>query len=291
MQIARTGIRVVPALRMTEGAGFVVHRPFPVPSISQFDPILLVDEMGPVEYKPGEAKGAPDHPHRGFETVTYIIEGAMQHEDSHGHRGVIRSGDVQWMTAGAGVIHSEMPTPEMMRDGGRMHGFQIWVNLPHDKKMMQPRYQEYAAAQLPLVESDGAWVRVIAGEFDGKRSPIETLVPTTMIHLRLNPDVRSAFSIAPGSNAIVHAISGSGSVEGSHLREYEVALLASAPESIHIGAGNEGFEALLISGKPIGEPIARYGPFVMNTREELAQAVADLRAGRFGEIARSDTLS
>ncbi len=272
---------------MTEGAGFIVHRPFPVPGVSQFDPILLIDEMGPVDYKPGEAKGAPDHPHRGFETVTYIIEGAMQHEDSHGHRGVIRNGDVQWMTAGAGVIHSEMPTPQILRDGGRMHGFQVWINLPSARKMMQPRYQEYAAAQLPLVQDGGTWTRVIAGEFEGRRSPIETVVPTTMVHLRLSPRVESAFFVMGGSNAVVHVIAGSGSVEGTHVRERQVALLTSSPASVHITAGPAGFEALFISGTPIGEPVVRYGPFVMNTREEIAQAIADLQAGRFSEIART----
>ncbi len=280
-------IRIVPAQRLTEGAGFIVHRPFPVPGIPAFDPFLLIDEMGPVEYAPGEAKGAPDHPHRGFETVTYIIEGAMQHEDSHGHRGVIRSGDVQWMTAGAGVIHSEMPTPEIMRDGGPMHGFQIWVNLPREKKMMQPRYQEYRAASLPEVREGGRWVRVIAGEFEGRRSPIETLVPTTMLHLRLDPGASAQFAIAPGSNAVVHAIGGSGSVDGTPLNEHQVALIPQSPASLRVEAGASGFEALLLAGVPLREPIARYGPFVMNTADEIQKAFDDLPAGRFGEIART----
>ena len=272
---------------MTEGAGFIVQRPFPVHGLSYFDPILLIDEMGPVDYKAGEAVGAPDHPHRGFETVTYVIDGAMQHEDSHGHGGVIRGGDVQWMTAGAGVIHSEMPTAEMMRDGGRMHGFQIWVNLPRDSKMMRPRYQEYASSALPVVQENGRWVRVIAGEFEGHRSPIETLVPTTMVHLRLDAGASATFAIAPGSNAVVHTIAGSGEVEGTHVNAHEVALLESAPEKLHVAGGTEGFEALLISGVPLGEPVARYGPFVMNTIEEIEQAFSDLRSGKFGEIART----
>ncbi|MGH7684664.1 MAG: pirin family protein, partial [Vulcanimicrobiaceae bacterium] len=143
-------LKIVPAQRFTEGGGFVVHRPFPVPGLSYVDPFLLIDEMGPADYGPGEAIGAPDHPHRGFETVTYMIQGAMEHEDSHGHRGAIRSGDVQWMTAGAVVIHSEMPAREVMERGGKMHGFQIWVNLPRAKKMSQPRYQEYAGENLPV---------------------------------------------------------------------------------------------------------------------------------------------
>ncbi|MGH7737501.1 MAG: pirin family protein [Candidatus Tyrphobacter sp.] len=272
---------------MTEGGGFVVRRPFPVADLSYFDPILLVDEMGPVHYAPGEAIGAPDHPHRGFETVTYIIDGAMEHEDSHGHTGVIRAGDVQWMTAGAGVIHSEMPAREMVRDGGLMHGFQIWVNLPHERKMMQPRYQEYASSQLPVVESDGRWVRVIAGAFEGRPSPVDTLVPTTMIHLRLRSGTDAAFEVAAGSNAVVHAIAGSAVVEGSAVGAHHVALLEDAPATIHVEAGDSGFDALLIAGMPLHEPVARYGPFVMNTRDEIAQAFEDLHAGRFGEIART----
>ena len=182
-------------------------------SLSYVDPFLLIDEMGPVDYGPGEAVGAPDHPHRGFETVTYVIDGAMEHEDSHGHRGTIRSGDVQWMTAGAGVIHSEMPSADILTRGGRMHGFQIWVNLPKARKLATPRYQEYAAAGLPLVEGDGRWVRVIAGEFDGRRSPIETTVPTTLLHVRLAPHARATVRLAPGSTAIVHTIDGGGMVE------------------------------------------------------------------------------
>src|SRR5579875_1749902 len=189
-------VRIVPAQRFVEGGGFVVHRPFPVQGLSHLDPFLLIDEMGPVTYAPGEAIGAPDHPHRGFETVTYIIDGAMQHEDSHGHRGEIRSGDVQWMTAGAGVIHSEMPADDVMARGGLMHGFQIWVNLPKEKKMTQPRYQEYTAAGLPVVERDGTWMRVIAGEAGDVRSPIETTVPTTMIHVKQRAGAVATLPIA-----------------------------------------------------------------------------------------------
>ena len=282
-----TAIRVVPAQQLTEGAGFIVHRPFPVAGIPAFDPFLLIDEMGPVDYAPGAAVGAPDHPHRGFETVTYIIEGAMQHEDSYGHRGVIRSGDVQWMTAGAGVIHSEMPTEEIMRSGGRMHGFQIWVNLPRDKKMMQPRYQEYPASALPVVNEPGRWARIIAGEFEGRHSPIETLVPTTMLHLRIERGSNAAIAVAPESNAVVHAIGGSGNVEGTHLEEHQAALISHSPAALHIAADDQDFEVLVLAGIPLHEPIARYGPFVMNNADEIEKAFDDLRAGRFGEIART----
>jgi quercetin 2,3-dioxygenase len=280
-------IRIVPAQELLEGGGFLVHRPFPVQGLSHVDPFLLIDEMGPAQYAPGEAIGAPDHPHRGFETVTYMIDGAMRHEDSHGHRGEIRCGDVQWMTAGAGVIHSEMPAADIMERGGSMHGFQIWVNLPQAKKMAQPRYQEYAAAQLPEYRQDGRWVRVIAGEADGRRSPIETTVPTTMLHVRLDPGVAAGFGIATGSNAVVHVIAGSGSVLGKELAEHQAAIVEDAPETIGVQAGPQGLELLLLAGVPLGEPVARYGPFVMNTIEEIQSAFQDLRAGRFGEIART----
>jgi len=264
----------------------VVHRPFPVPELSYVDPFLLIDEMGPIDYGPGEAIGAPDHPHRGFETVTYVIAGAMEHEDSHGHRGTIRDGDVQWMTAGAGVIHSEMPAADLVANGGRMHGFQIWVNLPRARKMTPPRYQEFAGDQLPIVAGDGVWVRVIAGAVDGRRSPIETTVPTTLLHVKLAPGAGRSFAIAAGSNAIVHTIAGSGMVEATPLRIHEVALIASAPASLRLTAGGEPLEVLLLAGTPLHEPVARYGPFVMSTREEIVQAVDDLKRGRFGEIAR-----
>jgi len=278
---------IVPAQQFREGGGFIVHRPFPVAGLSHVDPFLLIDEMGPVDYAPGEAIGAPDHPHRGFETVTYIIDGAMQHEDSHGHRGEIRSGDVQWMTAGAGVIHSEMPADDLVRHGGKMHGFQIWVNLPKARKMTQPRYQEYSADKLPQYEENGVWVRVIAGEAGGRRSPIETTVPTTMLHVKLDPKSEATFTIAPGSNAIVHAISGSGTVCEEAVRTHDVAILEDAPAQLALHAGEEGFEVLLLAGIPLHEPVARYGPFVMNTREEVQRAFEDFHAGRFGEIARA----
>jgi redox-sensitive bicupin YhaK (pirin superfamily) len=279
-------VKVVPAPQQVEGGGFVVRRPFPVQNLSYVDPFLLIDEMGPVKYAPGKAVGAPDHPHRGFETVTYLLDGEMEHEDSHGHRGSLRPGDVQWMTAGAGVIHSEEPSKAMLEQGGLMHGFQIWVNLPRTLKMTQPRYQEYAKEQLPVVQSDGVWVRVIAGEYEHARSPIETTVPTTMLHVRLQRNAAAAFTIAPRSNAIVHAISGNAKVEEKSLDEHQAAIVEDAPEQLHVRAGEDGFEALLLAGVPLKEPVARYGPFVMNSVEELQQAFDDYQAGRFGQIAR-----
>ncbi|HZZ64920.1 MAG TPA: pirin family protein [Candidatus Baltobacteraceae bacterium] len=279
--------RIVPAPQVVEGGGFVVRRPFPVQGLSQVDPFLLIDEMGPVQYEPGKAVGAPDHPHRGFETVTYLLSGEMEHEDSHGHRGALRPGDVQWMTAGSGVIHSELPSSSMMEHGGRMHGFQIWVNLPRALKLTQPRYQEYTSDQLPLVERDGIFVRVIAGQYQGARSPIETTVPTTMLHVKLQPRIAAVFDIAPDSNAIVHAIAGTVQVEAQPLSEHNAAIFEGAPSRLHLQAGDDGFEGLILAGLPLREPVARYGPFVMNSVEELERAFDDYQAGRFGEIART----
>jgi hypothetical protein len=281
MSTQTSSITVVPTQVALEGGGFQIRRAFPVADLSYFDPILLIDEMGPVTYGPGEAIGAPEHPHRGFETVTYLIEGAMEHEDSHGHRGALGPGDVQWMTAGAGVIHSEMPAPAMLRDGGRMHGFQIWVNLPKALKLSPPRYQEFASASLPVVAGPGTWVRVIAGELDGRRSPIETTVPTTMLHVKLEAGVRLQIPIAPGSNAIVHAMDGDGQIADTPLGDHRVALIGNAPAALDLTAGTNGFEALVLAGMPLNEPVARYGPFVMNTQEEIEQAFRDYQAGRF----------
>lgn len=280
-------MRIVPAPQVVEGGGFVVRRPFPVQGLSHVDPFLLIDEMGPVDYAPGKAIGAPDHPHRGFETVTYIIDGAMEHEDSHGHRGAIRAGDVQWMTAGAGVIHSEMPERSFFERGGLMHGFQIWVNLPRDKKMSAPRYQEYDSAHLPVIEEPGLWMRIIAGRYGSAASPIETTVPVTMMHVKLQPGAQTTIATPEGANAIVHTIEGSGHMESTALQTHDVGIAANAPGTVHLSASAEqAFEALVLSGKPLGEPVARHGPFVMSTREELQQAFEDFHAGRFGEIAR-----
>src|SRR3954463_12688160 len=212
---ARRSVRqVVPSIETLEGAGFIVHRPFPVGDLDQVDPFLLLDHMGPVDYAPGEAVGAPDHPHRGFETVTYVLEGEMEHEDSAGHRGKLGPGDVQWMTAGAGVIHSEMPSQRIREQGGRVHGFQIWVNLPKQHKMSRPRYQEYASSELPLAKSaDGkATVRVIAGEALGARAVIETRTPIVLQDWTLQPGADVRVEVPAGLQAFVYVFEGSARV-------------------------------------------------------------------------------
>ncbi len=273
--------RVIRAQDQLEGAGFLVHRPFPSMALPDMDPFLLLDQFGPTQVPPGEAKGAPDHPHRGFETVTYILEGAMEHKDSHGHHGIMGPGDVQWMTAGSGVIHSEMPTPEQAEKGGRSFGIQLWVNLPAEHKMMAPRYQDVPGETIPAHAIDGGSVRVISGDFRGTSAVIDTVVPIRYLHVQLDPGANLMDDIPEGHNGFVYVLEGSLTVDNDdvpakHLCRVDAHFAASA--------GEEGANFLVLSGPPIGEPVARYGPFVMNTREEIRQALDDYHAGRFGSI-------
>src|SRR4051812_12920914 len=203
--------KIVTAHRQTEGGGFVVRRPFPGADVDSVDPFLLLDEMGPVDYAPGQAVGAPDHPHRGFETVTYILEGEMEHEDSAGHRGVLGPGDVQWMTAAAGIIHSEEPTAKMRASGGRAHGFQIWVNLPARLKMMQPRYQELPATRIPraATEDGRARVTLVAGEALGVRAAIETQTPIVYQDWSLDEGADVTLPLAADHRVLAYVFEGS----------------------------------------------------------------------------------
>jgi redox-sensitive bicupin YhaK (pirin superfamily) len=283
--------RVIAAHRQLEGGGFVVRRPFPTGALGQIDPFLLLDEMGPADYGPGEAVGAPDHPHRGFETVTYMLEGAFEHEDSAGHRGDISAGDVQWMTAGRGVVHSEMPSRAIREKGGRVHGFQVWVNLPARDKMMAPRYQEVPAARIPEAATpDGkARVRVIAGEALGAKAVIDTRTPIVYQDWTLAPGAGVDQPLPASLRAFVYVFEGAAEIgDGRKIEEGQAALLG-AGESVRLAVPAEaaaGARLLLLAGQPLGEPVARYGPFVMNTEAEIHQAIADFRAGRLGEIQR-----
>jgi quercetin 2,3-dioxygenase len=286
---------IVTAHRQMEGGGFIVRRPIPSGNQEQVDPFLLLDEMGPMDYAPGEAKGAPDHPHRGFETVTYLLDGEMEHEDSSGHRGVLRPGDVQWMTAGAGVVHSELPTQKMLTEGGRMHGFQLWVNLPAKDKMMEPRYQEITAAELPTAKSsDGkAWVRLIAGEALGKKALIETRIPIVYQHWKLEAGSLVHQAIPAEQDAFVYVFSGSASIGEPEetIDEGQMAVLGPGESVTLRGPQQEGthVELLLLAAKPLREPMVRWGPFVMNHPQEIQQAISDYQAGTMGKIVRTDT--
>lgn len=279
------------SIETLEGAGFLVRRPFPKASFSVFDPFLLLDEMGPMTLTPGHAKGAPDHPHRGFETVTYLQSGEMEHKDSRGYAGRLRAGDVQWMTAGAGVVHSEMPSAEFQRTGGRLHGFQLWVNLPKRDKMMSPRYQEIPAAQIPKATSaDGlVTVSVIAGEAMGERAIIETRTPIIYLHYRIEPGGSVTQQVPATYNAFAYVVDGEGRFEEESERagDGQMVIFAQDGDEVRIenpAAAVATLDVLLIAGMPLNEPVARYGPFVMNTEAEIRQAIEDYRQGRMGAI-------
>ncbi|HZE89777.1 MAG TPA: pirin family protein [Verrucomicrobiae bacterium] len=300
-QKSREAVQIVTAHHQREGAGFVVRRPFPTLELDQADPFLLIDEMGPADYKPGEAVGAPDHPHRGFETVTYMLAGEFEHEDSAGHHGFIRPGDVQWMTAGGGIVHSEMPSKEIREKGGRVHGFQIWVNLPAKLKMSRPRYQEIAAAGIPTAKSpDGlARVRVVAGEALGAKAVIDTHIPIVYQDWSIDAGADVTIPIPHDLRAMAYVFEGSVRVgdSGTEVGDGQLAVFGEG-ESVRFRgrAGAKGADAnkparlLLLAGKPIGEPVARYGPFVMNTEGEIRQAIRDYQSGKMGEITRTAEL-
>jgi hypothetical protein len=290
-QKIRSVTRVVNSIETLEGEGFLVHRPFPTFALSEFDPFLLLDEMGPKDLAAGEAKGAPDHPHRGFETVTYLLSGHMEHRDSQGHAGQLNPGDVQWMTAGAGVVHSEMPEREFAKRGGRLHGFQLWVNLPRQDKLMQPRYQEIPAVRIPTAQTvDGlVAVKVIAGEALGARALIETRTPIIYLHFTLQPGGRVVQAVAGEYNAFAYVVEGEGlfGADDEAARRGQMVMFERDGEAVTISSPENAqaqLDVLLIAGVPLNEPVARYGPFVMNTREEIYQALEDYRSGRMGAI-------
>lgn len=268
----------IPTHTVLEGGGFKVRRP--VAMGKWMSPFLLLDEMGPVVYEPGEAIGAPSHPHRGFETVTYLLKGAMQHKDSAGNSGDLFSGDVQWMTAGKGVIHSELPHPDVMKNGGLTHGFQIWVNLPAKDKMMAPRYQDIQSDSIPQVNSEdgNVWAKVIAGKAMGVEAVIDTVIPITYIHMKMQPNSIYKHDCVLDENVMLYLFGGSVSVNEEVVEDGELGLTTKGME-LEFTSGEDGAELLILGGQVLDEPIARYGPFVMNTREEIHQAIFDYNNG------------
>ena len=289
----RPVITVTDAPRMLEGAGFEVRRAFAGIDLRLADPFLLLDHMGAVEYAPGEAKGAPDHPHRGFETVTYMMDGELEHRDSNGGGGLITDGATQWMTAGAGIVHSEMPTERILAKGGLFHGVQLWVNLPKAQKWAKPQYQDLDADQALLLASEdgGALVRLIAGDIAGHRGPGSTHTPITYAHVSVNPGARLQVPWPPKFNALVYALAGRGAVgpDRRPVKEGQLGVMGQG-DLIEILADPEqdsrspALEILLLGGSPIREPVSWYGPFVMNTHDEIIQAVEDYRSGKMGRI-------
>lgn len=281
---------VITAHQQREGGGFMVRRPLPTADLLQLDPFLLIDEMGPADYGPGEAVGAPDHPHRGFETVTYLLEGEFEHEDSAGHRGTLTPGDVQWMTAGAGVVHSEMPSARIRRDGGRVHGFQIWINLPAEEKMSRPRYQERKASEIPVARSaDGlAEGRIIAGQAFGQQAVINTSVPVTYQDWTLQPGADVSLDLPAEEQAMVYVFSATLQVgdEARPITEGQLARLGDGNRVRLRNGSDKPARALLLAGRPLNEPVARYGPFVMNNEAQIRQAFVDYQSGAMGRITR-----
>ena len=284
---------VVTAHKTLEGEGFEVRRAFTGIDLSLADPFLLLDQMGAVEYSPGEAKGAPDHPHRGFETVTYMMDGELEHRDSNGGGGLITDGAPQWMTAGAGIVHSEMPTEQLLMKGGLFHGVQLWVNLPKSQKWSPSAYQDIDADNVVLLTSEdgGALIRLIAGDLGGHNGPGGTRTPITYAHVSLSPDARLRVPWRPDFNALIYVLSGSGAVgpERRPIAEGQLAVMGDGDiVTITADASQDRrspvLELLLLGGTPIKEDIAWHGPFVMNTRDELQQAIEDYHAGRMGRI-------
>jgi redox-sensitive bicupin YhaK (pirin superfamily) len=276
-----------------EGEGFPVRRTMAGVPDRYLDPFIMMDQMGEVEYAAGEPRGTNWHPHRGFETVTYLIDGQFVHQDTHGGGGVIREGATQWMTAGSGLLHIETPPPKLVEDGGLFNGFQLWVNLPAKDKFLQPAYQPVEASDLLLLGSDdgGALLRVIAGEVDGHRGPGGTHTPITLLHASVVAGAQLSLPWQPTYNALAYVYAGSGTVgpKGEPISAGQLAVFGPG-DRITIAADakqdsrTSSLEVILLGGEPIREPMVHYGPFVMNTREELVQAVEDYQAGRLGVI-------
>jgi hypothetical protein len=289
----RRVVSVTTAPHGFEGEGFPVRRAFAGVAQNLLDPFIHMDQMGEVEYGPGEPKGTPWHPHRGFETVTYMIDGTFQHQDSTGGGGLITNGATQWMTAGQGILHIEAPPEELVVSGGLFHGIQLWVNLPAADKMVPARYQDIDAGRVTLLTSPdgGALIRVIAGDVGDHEGPGITHTPITMVHATVSPGAELRLPWRRDFNALVYALSGRGSV-GAERRPLETGQLAAlaAGDTVVVAADpsqesrSPALDVLILGGRPIGENVAWYGPFVMNTKAELAQAFDDYRAGRMGSI-------
>ncbi len=290
--------RLVKSKPTVEGAGVRLHRAFGFGNTSDFDPFLLLDDFRndfPADY----LAGFPWHPHRGIETITYVLAGTVEHGDSMGNQGAIGAGDVQWMTAGSGIIHQEMPKGD---PGGRMHGFQLWANLPASLKMTPPRYQEVKAAAIPVVqEDDGTKVRVVCGDYGGTRGPVEGIAADPVyLDVSVAPGRRKAIAVEATRNVFAYVFEGSGKfcnvsgpldvpTEGAGWADTALPaeagnrtlVLFDAGDEIAVQAGEQGIRFILVSGRPLREPVAWYGPIVMNTQEQLRQAFRELEAGNF----------
>jgi redox-sensitive bicupin YhaK (pirin superfamily) len=281
--VSRRALRVVPSRRTLVGQVFKVRRTIPGESLDQVDPFLLLDHFD-FTLKAGELGGLAPHPHKGIETVTVLLEGAIEHGDSLGNRAVLEAGGVQWMTAASGIVHEENPADILRERGGRVHGVQLWVNLPARSKTLPPGYQDRPAAKLPSADSDGVRVRVIAGAVDDVASPLITQTPLALFDVAAPAGARVTLAQPPGWTGFVHVVEGDVDVAGAAVGEATLAELDTVGDSIVFTAGSRGARALVGGGLPIAEPLARRGPFAMNTQAELDAAFAEYRAGKMGRV-------
>ena len=267
------------------GDGFTIRRPLPNQGLKQLSPFLLLDHAGPIPVPPSEhQRGVDEHPHRGFETVTIVYSGSIEHRDSAGHAGQIGPGGVQWMTAGAGVVHKEKHGRKFSQQGGTLEMIQLWVNLPKAHKMTRPRYQEITNDRIPVIDAPGSSVRVIAGDYQGHSGPAQTFTPLTMLDIRLEAGARLEIPLRSGNNTGAYVLRGNLRMNGVEVGEAELAVFEDSGQLIHLEANTDSI-VLLLSGEPIHEPVASYGPFVMNNSQELMQAVRDYEEGKMGTLA------
>src|SRR5690242_14885955 len=276
-----------------EGEGFPVRRAFAGIDLALLDPFIMMDQMGEVEYAPGEPKGTPWHPHRGFETVTYMIDGVFEHQDSHGGGGTITNGDTQWMTAGSGILHIETPPEWLVQSGGLFHGIQLWVNLPRTEKLVAPKYQDIRSHEVALLTSydAGALVRVIAGQVRSQAGPGSTHTPMALVHATIEPGARLDLPWTQDFNALVYVLNGAGTVgtDARPIRSGQSAVLGAGGFLTIAADGSQEsrspkLDVIVVGGRPIGQSIAWAGPFVMNTKSEVLQAYEDFQKGNFGHI-------
>ncbi len=279
----RKPLAIIPARKAEPAPGLVVDRPFPGREVDFVDPWLMLDHFGPDRVSPGDTGGLNPHPHRGFETVTLIFDGAMEHHDSSGGHGFIRPGGVQWMTAGSGIVHAEYREKSFVERGGSLHGVQLWLNLPRTNKRATPGYQDLPADVIPVVEGERNRVRIVAGSHGGVSGPARTFTPVTLLHVSLQAGGRATLDVPEGHNALAYVVSGEIDAGETSARARHMALFPRDGGSLSLSSA-QGAEVLVLAGAPIGEPVFAWGPFVMNTREEIMEAQRDYALGKMGTL-------